>query len=991
MMTATRDPPVLRMGTGDWSSQAVGGKAAALSRLAELGFPVPPSMAVPASVYQSVLHDPRVAAILERLHAGDAVDEAVIDDAFLHAVLPEPLVEELTAAGRALRRASTIGKLAVRSSATAEDTSAASFAGQYRSYLDVGSDEALLRAIRLVWASLWRPTAREYRHLFGVDEERIAMAVLLMAQVDAQTSGVVFTIDPSGTSATRIEMVEGLADQLVSGDVTPSVHLLHKGATGDRCPPAVLVAAKLAWSIEAALGMAQDVEWAFDGDRVFVVQARPITTSSQPEQDPFDDVLDPMTTYTTAGVGEMLPGPLAPLSWTVAAQLQEEALRELLAAANADLGSSAAAGPLLRRVRGHAVLDFDALSALAESSRGGAAQELAEAYFGPAEAPALTRRRGRRHARSGQMRLLRQRHRLLAESTIVEAAVDHVLDARVPIAALGDAELLAYRARLLGLGGRAVTAEALVAAAAASSYGDLQALLSKWLDSAAASRAAQQLTAGATALAGTLNGVNLSGDDALRRAGSRAFFAGPTWEEEPVTVGGARATTNPSPWRTEREQIVQQLQRRPAWRRTRVLTGQIVDVRIHLLRRLAADARQWLARREAVKAAVLRLGGEVRRLHQEAGRRLARRGVLREPSDVELLTSTELARALVDAATPALELANRRRAFARASVTDVPASFVGTPSSPLAAVQAGGDVLHGWAAGPGRADGTARVVCDPVHDEFAPGDVLVAPATDASWLPLFAHAAAVVVERGGPLSHAAICARELGVPAVVNVPGVCDRISGLGRPRVAVDGDAGTVALATRSPAGPPVGDDSPVLPPPVMGPSRVLGPSVEALDDVEAASMNVFVPAIMSLGVIFSLGSLLIDAMRAVVPSAGRRRRVVLQARATASEVLEGLAGEELGLAGRRSRVTYTALTAAFSAFAVYLVVGQSANYLRRHDYLDGIAWLWALSLVVSVVALVAAWSCALTAATFDRPGFWVRWMLAATPLGRRPRDAGS
>jgi FtsH-binding integral membrane protein len=82
---------------------------------------------------------------------------------------------------------------------------------------------------------------------------------------------------------------------------------------------------------------------------------------------------------------------------------------------------------------------------------------------------------------------------------------------------------------------------------------------------------------------------------------------------------------------------------------------------------------------------------------------------------------------------------------------------------------------------------------------------------------------------------------------------------------------------------------------------------------------------------------------------------------------------------------VTYSVLGAASLAFAVYLVVGQSGNYLRRHDYLDGIAWLWALSLVISAVALVVAWTCALAAATFDHPGPWVRWMLAATPLGRR------
>ena len=75
------------------------------------------------------------------------------------------------------------------------------------------------------------------------------------------------------------------------------------------------------------------------------------------------------------------------------------------------------------------------------------------------------------------------------------------------------------------------------------------------------------------------------------------------------------------------------------------------------------------------------------------------------------------------------------------------------------------------------------------------GEVLVARTTDASWSPLLMVAAAVVVEEGGPLSHAAIVARELGIPAVVNVPGVVARLSGAGAV-VTVDGDAGTVAVA---------------------------------------------------------------------------------------------------------------------------------------------------------------------------------------------------
>jgi rifampicin phosphotransferase len=103
-----------------------------------------------------------------------------------------------------------------------------------------------------------------------------------------------------------------------------------------------------------------------------------------------------------------------------------------------------------------------------------------------------------------------------------------------------------------------------------------------------------------------------------------------------------------------------------------------------------------------------------------------------------------------------------------------------------------GGRLDGWAASPGRLQGVATVVEAPTDTRFPPGGVLVAAATDASWSPLFVKAGAIVVERGGPLSHAAILARELGVPAVSNVPGATQLLSGR---TVTVDGDLGVVVV----------------------------------------------------------------------------------------------------------------------------------------------------------------------------------------------------
>ncbi len=105
-----------------------------------------------------------------------------------------------------------------------------------------------------------------------------------------------------------------------------------------------------------------------------------------------------------------------------------------------------------------------------------------------------------------------------------------------------------------------------------------------------------------------------------------------------------------------------------------------------------------------------------------------------------------------------------------------------------------GDVLTGLAACPGAATGPARIIFDPTEaTDLEPGEILVAPLTDPGWTPLFTSAAAVVVNVGAPLSHAAIVSRELGIPCVLGVPYATKRIKN--GTMLTVDGSAGTVTV----------------------------------------------------------------------------------------------------------------------------------------------------------------------------------------------------
>lgn len=215
-----------------------GGKGASLDRLVQLGFPIPPTAVVAVAAYRAIAAHPDLAELLSSVaDGGAAVPAEVIDAAFLSVPIPEAIRRSIV---EAACRVGGGGPVAVRSSATVEDMAAASFAGQYRSSLDVQGDDAVLRAVRLTWASLWHPAPCAYRRLHGIAGDGIGMAVVLLRMVPARTAGVVFTVDPGGAGdQVRVEAVTGLGVSLVSGARTPECGWFpgsRSTATGGRRP-----------------------------------------------------------------------------------------------------------------------------------------------------------------------------------------------------------------------------------------------------------------------------------------------------------------------------------------------------------------------------------------------------------------------------------------------------------------------------------------------------------------------------------------------------------------------------------------------------------------------------------------------------------------------------------------------------------------------------------------------------------------------------------
>jgi len=263
---------------------AVGGKGAALARLAGLGLRVPPGIALSTAVFRRFLAGAGAAgAAAEAVPRPHAAELPALRERLARAPVPAEARAAVLAAWRGWTRELGAGRIIVRSSATVEDGGAHSFAGVFES-LPIATEDELDDALRRVWGSVFEPRALAYFRMAGVDAVP-EMALVVQPFVEADRSGVMFTrfADPEGRQRLLIEHVEGDCEKLVAGSVDPERLWLDPAApalSADGSLPADAVRSLLraAKRVEEAFGGAQDVEWCLAGGEVFVLQSRPITT-----------------------------------------------------------------------------------------------------------------------------------------------------------------------------------------------------------------------------------------------------------------------------------------------------------------------------------------------------------------------------------------------------------------------------------------------------------------------------------------------------------------------------------------------------------------------------------------------------------------------------------------------------------------------------------------------------------------------------------------
>jgi pyruvate, water dikinase len=309
----------------------VGGKGANLGEMTRVALPVPPGFVVCTTAFEDFLGALEIGHALDALERLSADDLAAIRDVSAtirtrieRSPLPGAVETAVAAAHNALCGDAADHPLAVRSSATGEDSEATSFAGLQDTYLWVRGRESVAEHVRRCWSSLYNVEAVAYRRKMGLGERGVHMAVVVQKMVDARCSGVMFTRSPTSgdRSVVVIEGSYGLGSCIVSGEVTPDRFVVNKvtGEIADRAislkavqhvpepdggvrtqdVPAALQSepvlgdseiaalAKTGKTVERHYGSPQDIEWAIarDDGQIYLLQSRPETYWSKRDAAP---------------------------------------------------------------------------------------------------------------------------------------------------------------------------------------------------------------------------------------------------------------------------------------------------------------------------------------------------------------------------------------------------------------------------------------------------------------------------------------------------------------------------------------------------------------------------------------------------------------------------------------------------------------------------------------------------------------------------------
>ena len=807
-MATGNDSQVIELAQIDASMLGlVGGKAAGLGELIKAGFRVPQGF-----------------CLTTRAHVTGEIPEGEVLDAYARI------------GG---------GRVAVRSSATAEDLPDASFAGQQESFLDVSGASELLNAIRRCWDSLHSDRAVAYREANGVGPD-VHMAVVVQRMVDAKAGGVLFTANPlTGTRTDMVvDAVSGSGEAVVDGSAIADHYVLDgtpPRADGclDRDQLELLREAGAA--VQESFGCPQDIEWAIARDGgLWLLQSRAITTlfPLPPETDDLRVYFEMghmqgmLRPFTPAGMSALTRG--AKL-WMDSAGLSGGAfgdamgivpvgdrlfmdfsdllrnkrirsrlprMMEVYGPRNVEIvrrllkdprfapttgGLPFPVAPLLKkglRVLPKAKFEFIRILAFPAAARERAfrtTEKLKRRAVAPESASTAER-----------LRFAEQVQRdFMTASEVIWPLFIGIVVSRIPNALLKgiatDAELDTV---LGGLPHNVTTEMDLALWRLAADLDEPERELLRFTPPAELATRYQ---------AGELPDIGL--DDFLSRYGHRAAsevdIGVPRWSEDPTqilsTIAGYLRITDPEQAPDRRfaqaaeraEAMIDELHERA--RRKRPIRARLARFCMRRARRLTGLRElgkfAWLYSLSSMRAQLLRVGED-----------LSGQGRLEQAGDVMFLDLDEIRAAVrgTDQRDLAVERKSRHTREMRRRAVPIAVLSDGTDLEATGAPEAVADgAMTGLGASPGKVTGRARVVRDPADARLEPGEILVASTTDPGWTPLFMTAAGLVTETGSPMAHGPTVAREYGIPAVICVRNATAEIE-TGQV-ITVDATSGTV------------------------------------------------------------------------------------------------------------------------------------------------------------------------------------------------------
>jgi len=865
----------------------VGGKGANLGEMTKAGFPVPGGFVVTTHAYREFLQHNQLADwVLAHSAKGNgaspeelAAISTEIRARFAAGEIPKNVLALLKAAYQEISNT----PVAVRSSATTEDLPEMSFAGQQDTFLNIVGETAFLEAVVSCWSSLWTARAIGYRFRNQIPQQSAALAVVVQEMVPAESSGVLFTANPltGKRSETVIDAIWGLGEALVSGQVEPDHYVVDlaqkqiissqqgekavviRGKEGGGveiqqgepdAPPAlretqIFALAEEGQKIAALYNAPQDIEWAFVGNELFILQSRPVTSLFPVPENLPDEHL--MVFFSFASVQGFM-GPITPLGM--------DALRLIFAGLGTLLGYDYSyqeqkvlynAGErlwvnitgLMRHPLGAKILPkvFSMLDP-------GLVTSLEEIYQSPEAEAGQGKLRLKTFGRIAKLALpiwARAARNLLApkgqldvaQSTltsyldevrekansgsptelfrmiyfgfvrIIKVFVPAIIAGYLPLIILtritkrltGNSDLALEITR--GLPHNVTTEMNLFLWNTASRLSSEPQVRAYMLETPAENLAAAYLK----------SALPPHAQDAIaqfmQRYGMRGVgeidFGQPRWRDTPtqimqtlqsyLKIDDPKLAPDAVFKRGEESAAAAVAELQALARKT--FGGRI---KARIIGWLAHRLRSFAGLRESPKLNIVRAFGIIRTEIQAYGKNLAERGVLAHPDDIFFLTLAELesiSDTTEDSLQPVIaerkENQNReklRRQLPRLLFSDGRAFYEGLGGS-----VDGDTALVGAPVSPGVVEGRVRVVVDPHNANLEPGEILVCTGTDPAWTPLFLAAGGLVMEVGGMMTHGAIVAREYGIPAVVGVTQAPTRFT-TGQ-RIRVDGSSGIIEV----------------------------------------------------------------------------------------------------------------------------------------------------------------------------------------------------